>query len=471
MSYQTFVLGLRTMDAGRMGRYARARRSVAIAGFLLLEFSGCASGDVKAGLGPNEDAVSALVVDAVTPTIESGQLTNVRVRGLTVSGQTVPVQVNWSSSGGSLVPVSDSEAQFSASVPGTYRIQARTLAAPSLVDSTTVVVVAPTSPTVSVSLHPDSLSLYGGDSWQFVAIATRQDGSTFTPSVEWSATGGVISEDGLYTAGIIPGAYQVTALHVASSLVDSSVVLVSPPPPPGANPHEPPGMTIGFDEAFTSTPVGQSSSGWYVELGGANVAVVDDANAPVSGPKVLQLKFPKGFGGGVEPMVINWNESGHFPANTGTLYMRMRVKLDANWSDNGNDGTKFIWPRPMVENTAHFSPISRAKGGMTVGFNFQASYLNGADDDNEDRSPRSLGVWHDVEWLLYQGSSASANDGTVKVWVDGTLVVSESRKKFAKNGDQLGWKYVSIAPVFGYGTKPVPHDQYIWIDHWYASVK
>lgn len=433
--------------------------------------SGCAVGEAKAGLGPNESPVTVLAVSAASGSINVGQAVRMLATGRTDAGQAAPVSVVWTSSGGTLVAVSDSEAEFSAPSVGTYRVRASELSAPFPVESTTVTVVASPSPTVSVSLLPSDVNLFIGDSCQFVAIALRQDGSTYTPSVAWTATGGTVSPTGLYVAGTTAGSFKVVVEQSGSTFADTSIVSLEPAPPPGANPHEPAGMTVGFDETFSVTPVGQPSSGWFVELGGSNVSVVDDASAPVSAPKVLRLKFPKGFGGGVEPMVINWNESGHFPVNTGTLYMRMRVKLDANWSDNGNDGTKFIWPRPKVENTAHFSSISRALGGMTVGFNFQASYLNNADDDNEDPTPRALGVWHDVEWLLYQGTTASANNGTVKVWVDGKLVVNVSGKKFAKNGDELGWKYMSIAPVFGYGTRPVPHDQYIWIDHWYASVK
>ncbi len=315
----------------------------------------------------------------------------------------------------------------------------------------------------AVVLTPATASVAAGAQQQFSVAGQWSDGSTTAPAVSYAATGGTVNANGRYTAGTTAGTFRVIATQQGGSLADTSTVTVTVTPPTGGNPHEPAGMTVGFDESFTSSPVGQPSSGWFVELGGSNVTVVNDATAPISGPKALQLRFPSGFGGGVEPMVINWNESGHFPANTGTLYMRMRVKLDANWSDNGNDGTKFIWPRPTVENTAHFSPISRALGGMTVGFNYQASYLGGADDDNEDPAPKALGVWHDVEWLLYQGTTASANNGTVQIWVDGTLVVSETGKKFAKNGDVLGWKYMTIAPVFGYGTRPVPYDQYIWV--------
>jgi len=432
----------------------------------------CAPGELKEGLAPNDVEVVAVAVVPAKSAILTGESVTIRASALGANGQPAPAEVNWTASGGTVVALDDSTAQFSASAAGAYRIRGRYKKNPNPADSTTITVSTPAPVLQAVILTPASVTLAAGAQQTFTVSGQWSDGSTTAPAVTYSATGGTVNTSGRYTAGTTAGSYRVIATQQGGSLADTSTVTITvAPPPTGGNPHEPTGMTIGFDESFTVSPVGQPSSGWFVELGGSNVSIVNDATAPVSGPKVLQLKFPAGFGGGVEPMVINWNETGHFPPNTGTLYLRMRVKLDPNWSDNGNDGTKFIWPRPTVENTAHFSSISRALGGMTVGFNFQASYLGGADDDNEDPTPRSLGVWHDVEWLLYQGSTAAANDGTVQVWVDGVLVVNETGKKFAKNGDALGWKYMSIAPVFGYGTRPVPHDQYIWIDHWYASVK
>jgi len=65
----------------------------------------------------------------------------------------------------------------------------------------------------------------------FVATATRQDGTTLTPSVTWSATGGTISPAGVYTAGSSAGSYRVVATEQGSALADTSTVTVSAVPP------------------------------------------------------------------------------------------------------------------------------------------------------------------------------------------------------------------------------------------------
>ena len=170
-------------------------------------------------------------------------------------------------------------------------------------------------------------------------------------------------------------------------------------------------------------------------------------------------------------MGIVWNELGRFPANTGTLYMRMRVKVSSGWSNNGNGETKFIWPRPMDETgNAHYSPIAWGSNNLRTGFTLQGSYLGSGNFDYIEPNSHATGVWHDIEWLLVQGT-AGGKDGTAKMWVDGVQVLNASGLNMVDAGKLIGWKYMSIAPVFGGGVNPVPADQYIWIDHWYASVK
>ena len=93
----------------------------------------------------------------------------------------------------------------------------------------------PTSTPISISITPSSASLLAGASQQFTATVT---GSTNT-SVSWTATGGNITNTGLFTAPNVSASTIVTVY--ATSQADPSVastaqVTVSPattPPPPG----------------------------------------------------------------------------------------------------------------------------------------------------------------------------------------------------------------------------------------------
>lgn len=283
-------------------------------------------------------------------------------------------------------------------------------------------------------------------------------------------------------------AYSVTANQTltvtlpASALVAGQSIVATPAltitegaVPSSANPNEPAGMTVGFDEPWYTVPTSASSGpAWFTEIHPDRVSIITDATAPSADKQCLQLFFPAGATGGVEPMVIGWNETNHWPANTGTLYLRMQVKMSSNWSDNGNGIIKFCWVRTAASGTNHYIPLNAADapaGGFRTGLCYQGGYLGGADDDNFEPTSHPVNTWYDVEYLFYQGTSMTAANGTIDVWVDGVHVLSEANKRYAANGQPLGWTWFQIAPTFGGGSNPVPHDQYVWIDHIYSSVK
>ncbi len=148
----------------------------------LLALSGCAEGEVKAGLGPNENPVTSVVVSAGQSSISVGQAVILHAEGRTASGQPAPVEVVWSASGGSVVTLSDSVASFSAAAAGSYVVRATSVTPSGLLDSTTITVVAATSPTVSLALAPGSASLATGGVQPFSVVATRQDGPPTSPA-------------------------------------------------------------------------------------------------------------------------------------------------------------------------------------------------------------------------------------------------------------------------------------------------
>ena len=191
----------------------------------------CAPGDVKAGLGPNEPEAAVVVLAPTQDSIVVGQVVLIAASARTSTGQPAPAEVDWSADGGTLTILTDSTAQFSAVNPGSYTVRGRGRKAPHPKDSTIIVVDPPVSPVVSIAVSPASVTLGVGGVQAFVVTATRQDGSTMTPGVTWSATGGTVDAAGIYRAGNTAGTFRVIAVQQGGTLADTSSVTLTAAPP------------------------------------------------------------------------------------------------------------------------------------------------------------------------------------------------------------------------------------------------
>jgi len=90
---------------------------------------------------------------------------------------------------------------------------------------------------VGISITPTSADLKTGEQFTFVAQGWVQGSNTpVTPSVTWSATGGSVTQGGVYTAGSTAGTFYVKAVSNTGSPKDSATVniasAVAPPPAP-----------------------------------------------------------------------------------------------------------------------------------------------------------------------------------------------------------------------------------------------
>ena len=89
----------------------------------------------------------------------------------------------------------------------------------------------PPSPTLTaIEVTPATTSVPVGGAALFSAIGRMSDNSTSSVSVTWSATGGVITSTGNYTASTTPGAFTVTASSGALSGTAAVTVTAAPPP-------------------------------------------------------------------------------------------------------------------------------------------------------------------------------------------------------------------------------------------------
>jgi hypothetical protein len=234
-------------------------------------------------------------------------------------------------------------------------------------------------------------------------------------------------------------------------------------------------MTFVFDEPWNTDPNGQPPGPrWYADGPQPNASIATDPFAPQSPSNVLQILFPQGAPGGSGPAGIIWSESAGFPANNGLLYMRVFLKVSANWTDNGNVGTKFCFLRTSYvggsDGENHYLNLTSG-GDLTMGFSTNGLWDPGAGGDFFPSLSLSKGVWHAMEFLIDQGTSAAANDGSAKIWADGALILDQSGIKMLYDGQTPRWQYLMLDPIYGGGLNPVPADQTLQIDDWYVSLK
>jgi hypothetical protein len=164
------------------------------------------------------------------------------VIGRLKDGHPVPVGVTWTASGGTI----DAGGNFVAGdTAGTYQVIA-TNTIRSLSDTAVVTITAPAPPPPpapapppeeapeepapvleKVTLMPASATLAPTATRQFTAYGRTTTGDSVSVDVVFAATGGTITQGGLYTAGSTAGSYRIIA--TSGSLADTSSLTVTSP--------------------------------------------------------------------------------------------------------------------------------------------------------------------------------------------------------------------------------------------------
>lgn len=125
----------------------------------------------------------------------------------------------------------------------------------------------------------------------------------------------------------------------------------------------------------------------------------------------------------------------HWPFACDVLYIRLRVKWSANWdTDPDYGGMKFFYyGLEGHEATAptEFWTSNNSAGTPPWKIHF-ASNIDGDTpvEDTTAASVLSLDTWHTLEYLHTAQSARDAADGTLKLWVDGVLVLDLTGKNW-----------------------------------------
>src|SRR6266536_1121183 len=164
--------------------------------------------------------------------------------GRTQAGDSVPVSVRWTASAGPITSGGMYTADTSvADVQVTATLVNSTVSGRSSVKKSRL---------LQIVINPKTIALGQGSTNQFTVYGRKNTGDSVNVSVNYTATGGIVSGSGLYTAGQTAGGYQVVAKQNGGSLADTSAVTVTatpPPPPPPPPPPAPPGTVTNLSVA------------------------------------------------------------------------------------------------------------------------------------------------------------------------------------------------------------------------------
>lgn len=171
--------------------------------------------------GPTD--VEEIVVTPEHTNVPAGQSLQFEAAARTAQGDTQPVTVAWSATGGTI----DASGRYIAGgVAGTYQVIATQLGG-TLADTADVTVtVSGPSVLAQVVLVPAGVTLAIAGTQQFAVYGRMSNGDSVAAVVSYDATGGSITAAGLYTAGSAAGVFRVIALEAGGTLADTASVTV-----------------------------------------------------------------------------------------------------------------------------------------------------------------------------------------------------------------------------------------------------
>lgn len=238
----------------------------------------------------------------------------------------------------------------------------------------------------------------------------------------------------------------VTASYGSQNVIASGIVVESSNVPKsdwsGAT-----ALTLINTHNFTS---GVNGDGWNSFPGGA---VIDDATAPTSPPKVFRFTYPQGYVGGSSP---GQSFLEGFVVNS-EIYLYFEVKFSGPPYDNHVAGTKtiFLWHNSFQE---AFTPIFYGNGPSLTcqiynpsGSGISNGHVAGTwgDDPGTRQFPCGgsipLGAWNKIEMYVKRSTTQTSRNGILMVRFNGVEVANYTNI----NTRSEGWNIVDLSPTYG----------------------
>ena len=183
--------------------------------------AGCfAESQPKGSLDPSR-AVASVIINPGSINVAPNSVVQFDAYGVTMAGDSVAVVLDWEADGGSVGP----NGTFSAADAGTYRVIGRGSMSPFPADTVMVTVTAVPIGLTRILITPFAPIIAPGGTRPFLVDGVYSDSSVGPVTVSWSATGGTIDPNGVYTAGSTEGPFWVTA--TSGGVSDSALVTIN----------------------------------------------------------------------------------------------------------------------------------------------------------------------------------------------------------------------------------------------------
>lgn len=218
----------------------------------------CSQADRTGSLDPSQ-TLSSVILTPDSVSLDSSSTQQFSAVTTMADGSSGQVVVTYRGTGGTITASGLFQAGL---MPGSYLVVASaTAGGRSVADSSVVTIAAPPTAlaVARLTVSPDTARLSPGVVQAFHATGVRSDGTTQPAEVKWTATGGIILQNGQYTAGTTPGTYSVIASLPSRPVSDTAVVIILlplPPPPVLRSVHLQPdsiALMSGATQQFTTT--------------------------------------------------------------------------------------------------------------------------------------------------------------------------------------------------------------------------
>lgn len=396
-------------------------------------------------------SIAPVLADVVlTPgsaSLDAGDKKQFAAAGKSADGASLAISPTYSATGGS---ISASGLYTAGSTAGTFKVIAKVGA--DFADTSSVT-IAPAAPTLSsVVLTPVSASLASGGTMQFATKGVLSNGNDTSVTVTFTAAGGSITTNGLYSAGTSAGSYKVIAKVTGATLADTSTVTVSvptPPTPPPPPPPTTPPSTAGviFDDQFNDL------SKWSTEkCCGYSVEAVASPAREGSSAARLELRrsdpSPEGVVNGshrselARPRLSGWSGDANGPFKSGDeVWYGFSVYIPSDWVNDPQAQEVLQQIHNTPDNKAGTSSpdwsVARSPFLALIGENGNfrwwvltnpgkygtSAWVEYPIQDYVYTGAMKKGGWTD--WVIHAKWSYQS-DGRLEIWRDGVKVVNRT---------------------------------------------
>lgn len=231
-------------------------------------------------------------------------------------------------------------------------------------------------------------------------------------------------------------------------------------------PNEPASMTLDEELSYNNVADLQTP-------GSTGSAANYDATAispPYSSPRVVRFVYQNGSppGGGGSGAGVGNNRT-DVVSGAVRQYIAINFYLSDPFTHEASE-TKFLYfyrTTDVGSLVVGFYPISGVNG--TYGITANPQVAPGTWIQNSGDVGLTRGAWHYMEVLAIMNTTTSAEDGTLKIWVDGVLVINSTTMKYGSSGT-LTWHRWNLDPYWGgNNANTIPQEQYLYVDHSYSS--